>query len=190
MRKIVFLLSAFAFALLMVSRFSGFVRTGGLAWAQDSSVDDADQNAADKPTTAKFSGKGTLDGTVTTPCSHFECFSFTGMVTKTSDKGLGTGDISGNGFLDSCVTNDHTKKECCTFSATETFSYTVGDLDVMFSGMVCGKNPKHAVAKGLPFEITGGTGDFAGVSGSGKANFIFDEENLTSKFSFKGTVSE
>jgi hypothetical protein len=186
-RKIVLLLSAFAFALLAVSRFGGIAGKIGsdVAWAQDSSAaDDGDQNVTGA---IKFSGSGTLDGSTTTPCAHVECFSLSGMVTKTSVKGLGTGDITGDGYLDSCITKE--KKECCTFSATETYSFSDGDVDVMFSGMACGKNPKKVKAR-LPYEIMGGTSMFSGASGSGESKFTFDEDTLTAKFSFKGKLTE
>jgi hypothetical protein len=189
-RKIVFLVPVFALALLVGSRFVGKIGTDGLAWAQDSpAAADGDQNTNNPPKAIKFSGSGTLDGTITTPCSHVECFSLSGMVTKTSVKGLGAGDITGNGYLDSCTTNEHTRKECCTFSATETYSFSDGDVDVMFSGMACGKNPKKVKAK-LPYEIMGGTSMFSGASGSGEAKFTFDEDTLMAKFSFKGKLTE
>lgn len=186
-RRIAFVVPAFALALLLVSRVAAKIGADGLTWAQDAAAaDDVDQNTSDA---IKFSGQGTLDASITTPCSHVECFSLSGMVTKTSVKGLGMGDISGNGFLDSCTTNDHTKKECCTFTASETYSFSDGDLDVMLSGMACGKNPKKVTAH-LPYEIMGGTSTFSGASGSGKAKFTFDEDTLTATFSFKGKLTE
>jgi|SRR5215469_6989854 len=192
LRKIAFLVPAFALALLAVSRFSGFagkIGSDGLVWAQDSPIDNGDQNTADASSTMKFNGSGTLDATPSTPCSHVNCYSLTGMVTKTSVKGLAPGDIAGDFILDSCKTNPHTRTQCCTFSSSETYSFSDGDLDVMLSGMACGKNPKHVTAK-LPYEIMGGTGTFSSASGSGKAKITFNTDTLTATFSFKGNLTE
>ena len=126
----------------------------------------------------------------TTPCSADKCFSVTGSVTNTSVSGPGTGDVAGDGTLDNCKINKHAKKECCTLASTQTYSFSDGDLDVMFGGTICGKTPTNVKAKNARFEITGGSGLFAGASGSGKANFTYNEDTGAGMFSFKGKLTE
>jgi hypothetical protein len=194
-RRIVFLVPALALALLAVNALDGLagkIGAGGVAWAQDSpAADDGDQNATDTSSSIKFSGKGRFDATLTTPCSSEDyCYSLTGTVTKTSIKGLAPGDLTGDVTLASCTINKRARKECCTLASTQTYSFSEGDLDVMFSGMACGKSFKHITAKNAPFEIMGGTGLFSGADGSGKAKFTFDADTDMGTFSFEGNLTE
>jgi len=191
LRKILFLVPALALALLVVSHFAGKIGTDGLACAQESPpADNGDQNTADKSSSIKFSGKGTFGATLTTPCSEDYCYSLTGTVTKTSIKGLAPGDLTGDVTLASCTINKRARKECCTLTSTQTYSFSEGDLDVMFGGMACGKSFKHITAKSAPFEIMGGTGLFSGADGSGKAKLTFDADSDKGTFTFKGNLTE
>lgn len=200
LRKIMFLVPMFALALLAVSHLGGFagkIGADGLAWAQDSAAADdgssdvaAVQNKAGKPKPIRFNGSGIFDATPTTPCSADHCFSLTGTVTVTSFSGLGTGDIAGNGTLDNCKIKKAARKECCTFASTQTYSFSDGDLDIMFGGTICGKTVTNVTAKNARFEITDGSGLFAGASGSGKATFKFDEVTGAGTFTFKGNLKE
>ena len=149
----------------------------------------AAQNSPDKASAIKFNGSGAFDSTPTAPCSADHCFSITGSVT-TSFSGLGTGDVAGDGTLDNCKINKHAKKECCTLASTQTYSFSNGNLDVMFAGTVCGKTPTKVTAKNAPYEFTGGSGLFAGASGSGKATFTYNEDTGAGTFTFKGKLSE
>ena len=178
-RKIVFAVPALALALFVVSHF---------AWAQESPVaDDGDQNATDASGAINFGGSGSLDATPTTPCSDQFCFSVSGTVNPTV-KSLGTGDVTGSLTVETCKTGK--SRECCTFTSTETYSFTAGDLDVMLAGVACGKKPSKITAKGVKFEITGGTGMFAGASGSAKSTFDFSEDTDVATFKFKGKLTE
>ena len=200
LRKIMFLVPTFALALLPVSRLGGLtgkLGADGLVWAQDSQAADdgssdeaAAQDSPDKSSAIKFNGSGEFDATTVTPCSADQCFSIAGTVTKTSFKGLGTGDVAGEATLDSCKINKAARKECCTFTSTQTYSFSSGDLDIMFGGTACGKKPTAVTAKNARFEINGGDGLFAGASGSGKANFKLNEDTGAGTFTFKGKVSE
>lgn len=206
LRKTMLLVPVFALALLAVSRVGGLagkIGADGLAWAQDSSPasDDAQNDSGDvataqvtpdktKTTTIKFSGSGTFDATETSPCSHYECFSITGSVTKTSIPNLGTGDVGGDSWLDSCKINKAAKKKCCTFGSTQTYSFSDGDLDVTIGGTACGKTPTNVTVKSAKFEITGGTGLFAGASGSGKSNLTVNEDTGEGTFNFSGKLKE
>ena len=60
----------------------------------------------------------------------------------------------------------------------------------MFGGTACGKTPTNVTAKNARFEITGGSGLFAGASGSGKATFKLNEDTGAGTFTFKGKLSE
>jgi hypothetical protein len=198
--KIMFLVPMFALALLPVSRLGGLagkIGADGLAWAQDSPAADdgssdvaAAQNSPDPASAIKFNGSGTLDATPVTPCSADECFSLTGIVTKTSFFGLGTGDVAGDATLDKCKINKAAREECCTFASTETYSFLYGDLDVMIGGTACGKKPTNVTAKNARFEITGGSGLFAGASGSGTATLKLNEDTGAGTFTFKGKLSD
>ncbi len=200
LRKIIFLVPMFALALLPVSRLGGFagkIGADGLAWAQDSPAADdgssdvaAVQNKAGKPSAIKFNGSGTFDATPVTPCSGDKCFSLTGAVTNTSFSGLGTGDVAGNATLGSCKIHKAARKECCTFTSVETYSFSSGDLDIMFGGTACGKTPTKVTAKNARFEITGGSLLFAGATGSGKATFNLNEDTGAGTFTFKGKLKE
>jgi hypothetical protein len=201
LRKIMFLVATFVLALLPVSRLGGLagkIGAEGLAWAQDSPAADdgssdvaAAQNSPDKkPSAVKFNGSGTFDTTPTTPCTADNCFSITGMITETSFSGLGTGAVAGDGTLDSCKINKAARKKCCTFASTQTYTFTDGGLDITFGGTACGKTPTNVIAKNARFEITGGSGLFAGASGSGKATFKYNEDTEGGTFTFKGKVSE
>ena len=150
---------------------------GGVAMAQD---------IAENTDPIKFTGKGTIEGTVNMTGVPF---SVTGSVTKTSIKGLAPGDVTGDATVDSCTINEKARKECCTFTSTEKYSFSEGDVDVMFAGIACGKKPTKATGK-IPFNITGGTGFFAGASGSGKASFTVNEVTGKGKFSFSGQLTE
>ncbi len=196
LRKIMFLVPTLALALLPVSRLGGLagkIGADGLAWAQDSPAADdgsSDVAAANKPKPIKFNGSGTFDTTPTTPCSADKCFSLTGGVTITSFSGLGTGDVAGDGTLDNCKINKHARKECCTFASTQTYTFLDGVLDITFGGTICGKTPTNIKAKNAPFEITDGSGLFAGASGSGKATFTYNEDTVAGTFNFKGKLKE
>jgi len=100
------------------------------------------------------------------------------------------GDVAGGATLGSCKINKAARKKCCTFTSTETYSFSSGDLDVMFGGAACGKTPTNVTAKNARFEITGGSGLFAGASGSGKATFKLNEDTGAGTFTFKGKLSE
>ena len=199
LRKIIFVVPTFALALLPVSRLGGLagkIGADGLAWAQDSPAAGdgssdvaAAQNSPDKASKIKFNGSGTFDTTPTTPCSADKCFSISGSVT-TSVSGLGTGDVAGDGTLDNCKINKAAKKECCTLTSTQTYTFSDGVLDITFGGTICGKTPTNIKAKNAPFEITDGSGLFAGASGSGKATFTYNEDTGAGTFTFKGKLSE
>jgi len=162
----------------------------GASAADDGSSDvAAAQNSPDKASKIKFNGSGTFDTTPTMPCSADKCFSLTGSVT-TSVSGLGTGDVAGDGTLDNCKINKHAKKECCTLTSTQTYSFADGDLDITFAGTICGKTPTNIKAKKAPFEITDGSGLFAGASGSGKGTFTYNEDTGAGTFTFKGKLKE
>ena len=200
LRKLMFLVPTFALALLPVSRLGGLagkIAAGGVAWAQESPAPDegstdvaAAETSPEKSSAIKFTGSGTFEATPSTPCSANMCFSLTGTVTKTSFNGLGTGDVAGDATLGSCKIIKAARKECCTLTSTETYSFSSGDLDVMFGGMACGKTPTNVTAKNVRYEITGGSGLFAGASGSGKANFMLNEDTGAGTFTFKGKLLE
>jgi hypothetical protein len=160
------------------------------AWDDGSSDVAAAQNSPDKkPSAIKFSGSGIFDATVT-PCSADECFSLTGTVTQTSFSGLGTGDVAGDATLGSCKIKKAARERCCTFTSTQTYSFSSGVLDVMFGGTACGKTPTKVTAKNVKYEITDGSGLFAGATGSGKATFILNEDTGAGTFTFKGKLKE
>ncbi len=200
LRKIMFLVPTFALALLPVSRLGGLagkIGADGLAWAQDSPAADngstdvaAAQDSPDKSSAIKFNGSGTFDATSVMPCSADQCFSLAGQVTQTSVSGLGTGDVAGDAALGSCKIKKAAREKCCTFTSTETYSFSSGDLDVMFGGTACGKTLSNVTAKKARFEITGGSGLFAAANGSGTATFKLNEDTGAGTFTFKGKLSE
>jgi len=199
LRKIAFLVSAFALAFLVSSRIGGLagkIGADGLAWAQDSSpADDSSDDAVEPETSGiKFTGKGTIESTGANTSGV--PFPITGSVTKTSIKGLASkttpGDVSGDATIDSCTINQKAKTECCTFASapTFTFSFSEGDLYVKVSGNACGKKVTKVTAKNASFDFMGGTGLFAGATGSGTATFTYNENSGAGKFSFKGNLTE
>jgi hypothetical protein len=158
-----------------------------LAWAQDSpATDDSDA----KPSSITFNGSGTFDATVVTPCSGDECYSIAGAVNKTSFSGLGTGDVTGDATLASCKIIKSSREECCTISSAQTYSFSDGDIDVIFGGVACGKAPTKVKAVSLKYQITGGTSLFDNASGKGTANFTLNEDTGEGTFNFKGKLTE
>jgi hypothetical protein len=130
----------------------------------------------------RFQGSGTVTVTQTTPCpSGNSCFSLTGSVNgKNGPVGL-----SGSGTNSNCHTNK--KKTCCSSGGTITASPNGGTVDFSFGGMACSSSPTKETTK-VHLMVTGGTGKYAGATGSGQATIMDDPRTGQGTISASGNI--
>jgi len=130
-----------------------------------------------------FQGSGKVRVTQTTPCSTGDtCFVFTGSVN--GDGGSAT--VKGNGTNSNCETTDG--KTCCSSDGTATVAPSSGGtIDFSFTGSACSKKATKETLTGL-LAVTGGTGEYAGATGSGQFTLTDNPETGKGNLSASGTI--
>lgn len=133
-----------------------------------------------------LSGPVTVTNTTTSCPSGDVCFDVIGTLADRQITGVA---LSGGGANSLCTTGKgKSAKTCCSSAGTETLTVDSDVLDIAFAGKSCENSTETEESVAAKWTATGGTGEFAAVTGGGTEKLSDDPGTGTGTAVINGSL--